>query len=68
MVFCWKQPDSFHKIILLPSLRGRGWGWGFVGLLLFFALLVTLNNLASSAIELYRAIEQYCYYGYHWIE
>ena len=64
MVFCWKQPDLFHKIILLPSLRGRGRGWGFR----FFALLVTLNNLTSSAIELYRAIEQYGYYGYHWIE
>lgn len=52
----------------LPAGEGPGVGLLWVVGLGAFGALVTLNNLTSSAIELYRAIEQYCYYGYHRVE
>ena len=60
-------------LLVVGSYRSPPYGGGAGGRALwvvwgFVVFLVTLNNLTSSAIELYRAIEQYCYYGYHWIE
>ena len=50
-----------------PCGGGAG-GGAFVGGWVGGGALIALNHLTSSAIELYRAIEHYGYYGYHWVE